>query len=550
MKKIWILTKTLYKNNSVLLENFKESDLKISRLIFVIICMLGCLWLFIGNQISIFYEKLEILKYEQLIINLLMVGITAIILISSVIYIISLLYFSKDVDILLNLPFKPYEIVVSKLLIVLFYEYILNSLFYIPILVVYGYMSSLGFLYYLYGSIIFLLLPIIPIVTCTLIITIIMRITNINKNKDVFKIIATIAIFIAFFIVNYLFKSAYNAFYNNSGLDIQFIMSNNINSIYMMHLKYSFNALIDSSNFHGLINIIIFIIINIIGIVMLILTSEKFYLMGVMGNSETKTKNKIMKDKILYKKIRKGSSFKTYALNEFRTIVRNPSYFIHCIVMNLIWTILTIIIFIVDSKTNNELTFIRNIHYNEENLKVALLLLLSFAFFQSRSNLSAFISISKYGQSFYFQKYLPISYSKQILAKVIVSSLIQGTTLIMNIIIAFYVFNLPKIIILFTLILSPLMIIYGSITATFKDIKNPNLKWTSEVDILKNNVNLVFTVIITFIEIGVFVGINNLFDCSFYEMFIIILILFSIADFLLIRSIKSRGKKYFEDILN
>lgn len=545
MKKIWILTRNLFKSNSAILSNFKDSHLSISSFLFAFICMLGCIWSFIGNETSMLFKGLRIVGCEELIIYLLLIIVTSISLISSIIYILSLLYFSNDIEALLPLPLNSVEVAISKLVIVLFYEYIINFLYYIPIIAVYGYQASKGVLYYLYGIVIFLLLPIVPITIVSVIIIAVMRVVNANKNKHLFKVITIGTIFIIFLIISYIIKSSYGEIINNSNLNAADDICNKVYG-YMMYLKYPCNVLADSS----FLSLFIFIITNIGAVSILSLVVQKFYLNTITDNCETNSKDRMIKDNILRKELRKSSQFKTYVLNELRYIVRCPNFLINCILKNFIWVALIIIIFSIDESTSNQLSFIRNIIYNDNIMKIAFMLLLAFLFFYSRYNLSAFISISKYGKKAYFQKCLPISYSKQIWAKVMVSSFIQSITLVINLLCIVHFFNLPSIIVMYTIIEVPFMIFYGAVTAVFRDIKNPDIEWENEVEIVKNNTNFIFTIIFTLIEIAIFIFIAKNTNCSFNQIFGITLILFMILDLILIKRINSNGKRYFEDILN
>lgn len=65
-------------------------------------------------------------------------------------------------------------------------------LIFLPILIVYGVKSGGGILYYVYALLIFLTLPVIPIVLDSVIVMIIMRFTNLAKNKDAFRTISAV----------------------------------------------------------------------------------------------------------------------------------------------------------------------------------------------------------------------------------------------------------------------------------------------------------------------------------------------------------------------
>ena len=73
-------------------------------------------------------------------------------------------YFSSDIEYLLPLPIKPYQIVASKFTVTLFYEYITTFVIAAPPLIGYGYASSAGIIYWIIVLFTILLLPIVPLV--------------------------------------------------------------------------------------------------------------------------------------------------------------------------------------------------------------------------------------------------------------------------------------------------------------------------------------------------------------------------------------------------
>ncbi len=125
---------------------------------------------------------------EAVILGFGLSVVSVVIFFFGIFYAMGIFYFSMDVENLLPLPFKPWHIMGAKFAVVLIYEYLTELIFFVPTLIAYGIKSSGGILYYIYGVIIFLLLPIVPLVIASIINMIIMRFTNIAKNKDRFRL--------------------------------------------------------------------------------------------------------------------------------------------------------------------------------------------------------------------------------------------------------------------------------------------------------------------------------------------------------------------------
>ena len=84
-------------------------------------------------------------------------------------------YFSRDIENLLPLPLRPVEILAAKFTVTLLYEYLTEILFLAPILIAFGIKSHGGIFYYFNAAVIFLTLPIAPLVYASIISMIIMR---------------------------------------------------------------------------------------------------------------------------------------------------------------------------------------------------------------------------------------------------------------------------------------------------------------------------------------------------------------------------------------
>jgi len=124
-------------------------------------------------------------------IGISLMAIAGLILIQTLISGMNLFYFSKDIEYLLPLPLKPYEIVIAKFNTILVTEYITVFAFLLVPFIIYGIVTSASLLFYLYGALVLLVFPILPALISSIIVMLVMSITGIIKNKDKFQTIAT-----------------------------------------------------------------------------------------------------------------------------------------------------------------------------------------------------------------------------------------------------------------------------------------------------------------------------------------------------------------------
>ena len=113
----------------------------------------------VGELTGVVYDALVKIDQEGTVLLLGYTIMSMIIMVFGVFYVLSVFYFSKDVENLLPLPLNPMEILGAKFLVTLIYEYLIETLFLLPVIISYGIKSGGGVVYYLYSLIIFLTIP-------------------------------------------------------------------------------------------------------------------------------------------------------------------------------------------------------------------------------------------------------------------------------------------------------------------------------------------------------------------------------------------------------
>ena len=186
----------------------------------------------------------------------------------SITNILTVFYYSNDIEMLLPLPLKPAQIISAKFLTVLITQYVMSSFILLPIFITYGLKSGAFITYYIYMIFIYLLFPIVPLVLASLLMTVIMRYTNIAKNKDRGNI------FIG--IVSILFIVGINVFLqwkNKSSFSEDAIadyLANNQSSLLVQMTNYfpttyfGAVALVENANWKGPLYVIIFAVISFV----------------------------------------------------------------------------------------------------------------------------------------------------------------------------------------------------------------------------------------------------------------------------------------------
>jgi ABC-2 type transport system permease protein len=441
MNKFLALTKVLLKSTgeALIQKDKKKLPKTIALLVLMAVGFLPMIAAFV-SMAAASYSSLVQMNQEGYI---LVIGVSAaslIVFFFGIFYVMSTFYFSLDIEKLLPLPLKPSTILGAKFTVVVIYEYLTELLLLLPIMITFGIMSGAGVVYYLYSIIIFLTLPIVPLVFAAFISMVIMRFTPFAKNKDVFNIIAgVLGLFIAVGL-NLVFQGM-----GANGQDPQQMMllltqGNNsmINTMSNMipSAKLAVNALVFSGDVKGLVNILLFLVVSIALLLILLVLGEALYFKGVIGITQSASKRKKLSKEEFEENTAQSSAIKSYLFKELKLLVRTPAYFMNCVIITFLLPVFLLIPIFSQPDLMKSLVTVKNA-INAENLP-GYIIAVAFGvmMFVSVSNPTACTSISREGENIFVCKYLPISYKKQILAKALSAILLNSIGLGIIIVIA------------------------------------------------------------------------------------------------------------------
>lgn len=524
MNKIVSLTKVLIKNSfQKYNENNKNKNI-VGKVILYI--LLGAYLMGIFAFLS--YGLISTLKQanqESMFIGIFLLGLALLTIIQSIISATNVFYFSKDIEYILPLPLKPKEILISKLNVILITEYIMEIIFAVTPITIYGILTLQGPMFYIISLLVLIVFPIIPILIATFIIMIIMSFSKRFKNKDRFRLIAPLIGIILAVIMSFSLSGTTN--YSEEDLLNSLKQANSMVEMVSDNLpiiKPAINAIVNSS----FVEFLKLLGITLILYIVFILIGNKIYFRGVIGNLSSGTKKG---KEVKLKKIKTNSIGKSYIIKEFKVVLKNPIFFIQCVLPSVLMPIIFLGIFIVTLNTNNSqeaLNEFKSVLGIYIETPIGLAIIISVTEFLTSMLYIAPTVISRDGQNAIFMKYIPISYYKQLIYKGIPN--IFFGTITSTIVIAFiYILAKPSLLFLLTVfIINLILLILQTLLMELVDLRKPKLEWTTEYAVVKQNLNLLWPVVLNLLEIGIIFIISILLNFTNYLLTAIILIVIHI----------------------
>lgn len=449
-------------------------------------------------------------------------------------------YFSADVESILPLPLKPYQIISAKFTSALISENIMQFLIVISAMAGYILAAGLPIWSWFAAILCMLTLPIIPMVYCGIIALVTMYFTHFIRNKDrVNKITSVLTLLIiigiAIFCGNMSDFSA-EAFTQSIASDSKLL---NVLNIILPHIHF-----IVSGTSGNILDIFIYLAINVLDIIIFLFLAEHMYFKGVVGICASNTKKSSVNTDKSFRKLKSKAVSLSYFKKELLILTRTPAYFMNCIIINLVWPILLYLVYALQGPDNFLGKFFKDLSNGNATSGLIFIFCASgISVLITAANSIASSSITREGSHFAFMKYIPVSFLTQINIKASVAILISGLGMILYIIIAGIVFSLNTMFIMFTCLISILSVIFASYFGVYMDSINPKLVWDDEVNALRGNYNIFYNMALSILLEAVlcvlayllfnFVGVSEV----ILEIgLMIILVVFCIMSYLLCKT--------------
>ena len=499
-----VFLKTSFSNMNTQMGMPSKSNKIVSKILYAV------LFLYLAAIVALFsggmVESLKIINQQEIFIGLILLVATAFCVIQTIFSSINVFYFTKDNEYILPLPLKPYEIILARTNVLIITEYIVTVLIgFIPLLV-YGVLTSASMSYYLLMFVALVLVPILPILLVSIIVMIIMSFAKITKNKNKFQLIATILV-LSIVIALSLSTTKLQDDITNEQLAHMLVEANGMVDLlkgYFPTLDYAISSLTSDSIVVALIELLKVLVFTISGVIVYVFIAQKIYFKGLVGNlfsSSSKKKN----IKINTNKYNNSKLYKSYISKEFKCLIRNPVFFMQCLLPAILIPLLMIVMVILQMKNSITPQMSEQLNSFNGNTFIVACVILGVIQFFSMFIYIAITAISRDGKNAIFMKYIPVSLYKQYIYKCIPNIIMGSITSIISIVIANIILKLDMLMIVLVFIVAIIMNVAESIILIIIDLKRPKLEWDSEYAVVKQNFNLIFPMIISMVAIFIII---------------------------------------------
>ena len=551
--KVISLTKVIFKNSFQNMETAKSTNENKNKKSKGMIILYIFVFLYLAGIIGVFsnglIKELMAIKQEQMFLGVILLAIAGFVLIQSIFSAINILYYSKDNEYILPLPIKPSQIIAAKTNVLLITEYFIVAIIGLIPLVIYGVLTSANVLYYISMLIVLIAFPIIPVLISSFLVLIIMSFAKFTKNRNRFQLIATILILIVVCVLSFTVGDS-----NTTPEELVGMVTKANGLVEILRgafptLGMAIDGLTNVNLGNQILNLFLLVFTTVVIYFIYMLVGQNLYLKGAVGNlaSGKKTSKKLDEEKAF----KKSTLTKTYVGKEFKTLLRNPVFFMQCVLPAILFPVLMIVLTFVGIKgeQNGAPTDIASMVTNRTSVYLGMGILCAIQFFLMFIYISA-TAVSRDGQNAVFMKYIPVPLMKQVDYKVIPNIVMTIFMNIFTIVMVEYLLKLPVIYILLITIAGIMMGILQSYISIIVDLKKPKLEWSSEYAVVKQNMNLMWPAILGLLNITVIIILSVVLGkfVSSYILITIITIVYLLLTVAVRNYIQKNVNRLFEKI--
>ena len=512
MSKILNLLKTMLKTSydtSGIIDNETKKINKKS----IKVWLIGLVLVIIIYLSYLIVNSLKEIGAEEFFIELFFLLLQFLVMFQTILLVINILYFSKDIENYLYLPISSIKLLITKFSVMMTIIFGTEIIIALPAILIYGVRTLQDLWFYILALIVIPLISIFLSTIVSIIMIFVMKIFRFIKNKYIYQnIVILIMTLIIFIPLTNVLKAN-----NNEVTENKIYSEQSENGEEALEELKSLTGIIKNSNKYFIVTELgvntlaevnyksIIYVLEIIGLDALALLV--FFIIGKFTYIKDILYNLSMFDKQKNKKVRLekscNASNKNYAYirNEVKQIVKNPTYLMHYIynIMILLFviillgvTIIPIIIKAVIDVGGEEILKDITFGFTEFSLIIGIIQVI-FTF----SSLSL-TAISRYGKNAIFFKYIPIKFKNQFRLKNI-PQLIINTIIVISVLGTIHylipAINISYILLMF--ITAMLLNIINSNILLFLDLSRPNLNYENDITVIKQNDNKLFQYILT-----------------------------------------------------
>ena len=436
---------------------------------------------------------------------LLVFGILAgelFILIFGLYYVISAFYFSRDLEFLVPLPVKPYQVMGSKFAVITINEYLTVLVLVMPVLVGYGILAKAGPSYWITAVIVYLFLPVIPLAIASALVVVMMRLVNFSRKKDALILFGSVLLIALSLGLQFLMgRSGRGGL--QGGAMLNFFASpdsllNRAGASFPPSI-WAAKAIAGGSSAAGLKNLALFVGTSVAFLAVILVVSERLFYRGLVGLGEVSARRRALSKDQMAQRVSSGRRpVRAVFTREWRLMNRTPIFLLNGVLVVILVPLVFVLMATMGSGRGDAGALLKFMATADPTY--AMLALALFMTICGSLNGTSSSTFSREGGQFWISKVIPAAPRDQVTAKFLHSYLVAFLGIVAAAVVSVFVLHPAAL----TLAAGGLLAAAASVILTALgmaiDLARPLLDWTNPQKAIKQNLNVLLA---TFADIGI-----------------------------------------------
>jgi ABC-2 type transport system permease protein len=451
------------------------------------------------------FLTLKPLGQERALLTLGVLGGQFFILVFGLYYVISAFYFSRDLEFLIPLPLKPFEVMTSKFAVIQVNEYLTVMVIVLPVLAGYGILARGGLAYWTNAVLVYLFLPVIPLAVVSILVVILMRLINLSRKKDALILIGSIILIVFGIGIQFVLgrpahgkpdTQAMTAFFTSPDSLLNVIGSRFPPSI------WATKAMAGGFSATGLLNLALFVGTSVLLFAGILVLSERLFYRGLVGLGEVTARRRALSAAQMSQRISSGRHpVRAIFAREWRLMNRTPIFLLNGVLVVVIVPVVFVLMASTGGRGDNTAILKMMTAANPVTVILAAALFMTIC---GSLNGTASSTFSREGGQFWISRVIPVSPRDQVTAKFLHSYLISVLGTATASVVAVVILHLKPAYLAAAIVLSLAAGVLLVAVGMMIDLARPLLDWANPQKAIKQNLNVFIAV---FADIGILTGL-------------------------------------------
>ena len=458
---------------------------------------------------------------ERAILTLGFLAGQLLILLFGIYYVISAFYFSRDLEMLIPLPLRPYEVMLSKFAVIVINEYLTVMAVVLPVVITFGVLAKGGAGYWVNAVLVYAALPIIPLAVVSVLVVAMMRFINVSRKKDILILAGSILLIVASLALQVGLRRSQGQGPEASAQAVAAFFTSPDSLLNRVGAKFppsiwAAKAVAGGFSGEGLANLALLLGTSLALFAIIIVLAEKLFYRGLVGLSETTGKKRRLTRDEMSRRVSSGRRAGAAVFGrEWRIMNRTPIFLLNGVLVVVIVPVIFVLMATMGTGKGgggggSDLSAILKTMTSANPLYAILAAALFMTVCGSLNGTSA-STFSREGAQFWISRVIPVAPREQAAAKFLHSYLIAMLGVVTASVVAAIVLHLKTAHLAaaagLALVAGVLLTAVGMII----DLARPLLDWTNPQKAIKQNLNVLLAMLADIgILTAVFFGVKAL----------------------------------------